>query len=164
MGLLDSVIGALAGGRGMGQAGTGGLGGLGGLGGRGGLGGGGGGIQAALLTALLGMLANRAGQGGGSGGLGGLIGKFNKGGMGDVMSSWIGRGQNAAISGDQLSSVLGADTIDQFAAQAGVSHEEAADQLSQMLPEVVDRLTPDGNPPAGDFGDVGDILAQLSRR
>jgi uncharacterized protein YidB (DUF937 family) len=87
--------------------------------------------------------------------------------MGDVIGSWVGHGQNAPISGDQLSNVLGSDTIANIAAQLGLSHGEAAGQLSQMLPQVVDRLTPHGQAPEGGLGgiaDIGDALAQLSRR
>ena len=80
MGLLDSVIGAVAGG----------------IGGQGR-----GDSQGALLNAVIGMLANGQGQGGAGGGLGDLIGKFTQGGMGDVIGSWVGHGQNAPISGDR---------------------------------------------------------------
>ena len=159
MGLLDSMIGALAGGQGGAQQGGGGLGGLGGL-----LGGGGGG-QGAVLSAVIAMLANgQHAQGGGVGGLGDLIGRFTQGGMGDVIGSWMGGGQNAPISGSQLSNVLGPDAIGQIAAQLGLSHADAADQISQVLPEAVDRLTPNGEAPSAGLGDIGSILAQLSKR
>jgi uncharacterized protein YidB (DUF937 family) len=147
MGLLDSVIGAMAGGQGES-----------------------GGTQGALLNAVIGMLANGAGQGGGGGGggslggLGGLIGKFTQAGMGDVVGSWVGHGENAPISGDQLSSVLGSDTIGNLAEQLGLSHGDVAGQLSQMLPQVIDRLTPHGQAPAGGLGGIGDILSQLTRQ
>ena len=153
MGLLDSVLGALAGSQGGGAGVQ-----------------GGGGTQAAMLNAVIAMLANSqgAGQGAGNaaglGGLGDLIGKFTQGGMGDIIGSWVGHGQNAPISGDQLSSVLGSDTIGQLAAQLGLSHGETASQLSQMLPQVVDRLTPHGQAPEGGLGGIGDILAQFSQR
>ncbi len=145
MGLLDSVIGAVAGG----------------LGGQGN-----GGGQGALLNEVIAMLANGQGQGGaagGLGGLGGLIGKFTQSGMGDVIGSWVGHGQNAPISGDQLSNVLGSDMISELAAKLGLSHEEAAGQLSQVLPQVVDRLTPQGHAPAGGLGGMDDLMAQLSQ-
>ena len=142
MGLLDSVIGAVAGG--MGGQGR-------------------GGAQGALLNAVIAMLANGQGRGGAGGGLGDLIGRFTRGGMGDVIGSWIGPGQNAPISGDQLSNVLGTDTISDLAAQLGVSNDEAAGQLSQVLPEVVDRLTPQGHVPADGLGGMDDLLAQLSQ-
>ena len=146
MGLLDSVIGAVAGGMG-GARGAGGS----------------GGAEGALLNAVIGMLANGQGQGGAGGGLGDLIGKFTQGGMGDVIGSWVGHGQNAPISGDQLSNVLGSDMISELAAKLGLSHDEAAGQLSQVLPQVVDRLTPQGHAPAGGLGGMDDLLAQLSQ-
>ena len=154
MGLLDSMIGALAGGQGGGQQQGGGLGGL--LGG---------GTQAAVLSAVIGMLANgQHAQGGGIGGLGDLIGRFTQGGMGDVIGSWVGKGQNAPISGDQLSSVLGSDAIGKIAAQLGLSPAEAADQVAQVLPEAVDRLTPNGQAPDSGLGDFDSLLAQLTKR
>ena len=144
MGLLDTVIGALGGG---GQAGGGG--------------------QSALLNIVMGMLANRSGgQQGGvglGGGLGDLMAKFQQGGMGDVMSSWIGSGQNMPISGDQLSNVLGPDMLGKIASQLGISHGEAAGQLSQVLPQVVDKLTPNGQVPEGGLGDIGAILGRFGQ-
>ena len=119
-----------------------------------------------LLSTVIAMLAEgQHAQGAGVGGLGDLIGRFTQGGMGDVIGSWIGNGQNAPISGDQLSNVLGSDAIGKIAAQLGLSHGEASGQLAQMLPEVISRLTPNGQAPAGGLGgDVGAILGQLMRR
>ncbi|HWH84250.1 MAG TPA: YidB family protein [Burkholderiaceae bacterium] len=118
-----------------------------------------------LLSTVIAMLANgQHAQGAGVGGLGDLIGRFTQGGLGDVIGSWIGRGQNLPISADQLSQVLGSDAISQIAAQLGVSHGEAAQQLSQVLPEAVDRLTPQGQAPSGGLGDMSDLLAQLKPR
>ena len=117
-----------------------------------------------LLSTVIAMLANgQQSQGAGVGGLGDLIGRFTRGGMGDVIGSWIGHGQNAPISGDQLSNVLGSDAIGKIAAQLGLSHGETAGQLSQMLPEVISRLTPHGEAPSGGLGDdMGALLGQLT--
>ena len=118
-----------------------------------------------LLSTVIAMLANgQHAQGAGVGGLGDLIGRFTQGGLGDVIGSWIGRGQNLPISADQISQVLGSDAISQIAAQLGVTHGEAAQQLSQVLPEAVDRLTPQGQAPSGGLGDMSDLLAQLKPR
>ena len=141
MGLLDSVLGMVTGGQG------------------------GGGGNAALINVVVGMLANSAqGGSGGGGGLGDLIGKFQQAGMGDVVGSWIGSGQNVPISGDQLHNVLGSDTISSIAQQLGLSHGDAAGQLAQMLPQVLDKLTPSGQAPAGGLGDIGSLLKQLTQR
>ncbi len=137
MGLLDSVVGMLGGGQ---Q---------------------GGGGNAALLNAIVRMLANN-GQGGG--GLGAILGKAQQSGMGDVVSSWIGSGQNMPISADQLNNVLGSDMVANLARQLGLSHGDASSQLSQMLPEVVDRLTPQGQMPQGGLGNVSDLLGMLMKR
>ncbi len=165
MGLLDSILGAALNQGGGQSQGGGGLGGV--LGSM--LGGGqGGGGQAALLNIVLGMLANKGGGGaagaGGMGGLGDLLSKFQQGGMGDVASSWVGKGDNMPISGDQLQSVLGSDMIASIAAQLGMSHGDTASQLSQLLPEVVDRVTPQGQVPDNGFGDISDLLGQLRPR
>jgi uncharacterized protein YidB (DUF937 family) len=161
MGLLDSVIGAVAGNALGGGSQAGGMGGmLGSL-----LGGGGGGGQSALLNIVLGMVANQAGGNhGAGGGLGDLMGKFQQGGLGDVAASWVGSGQNMPVSADQLSNVFGSDMLGQIASQLGVSHGEAAGQLSQMLPEVINHLTPHGQAPAGGLGDIGSILAQFGQK
>jgi uncharacterized protein YidB (DUF937 family) len=161
MGLLDSILGAALN-QGGGQNQGGGLGGvLGSMLGGGGQGGG----QAALLNIVLGMLANR---GGGSetglGGLSDLLGKFQQGGLGDVASSWVGKGENLPISADQLQSVLGSDMVASIAAQLGMSQGDTASQLSQLLPEVVDRVTPDGQVPDGGLGDIGSLLTQFTQR
>jgi uncharacterized protein YidB (DUF937 family) len=118
-----------------------------------------------LLSTVIAMLANgQHAQGAGVGGLGDLIGRFTQGGMGDVIGSWIGHGQNAPISGDQITNVLGSDVIGQIASQLGLSHGDAAGQLSQMLPEVINRLTPHGQAPDAGLGGMDDILAQLTKR
>ena len=149
MGLLDSVIGAL----GQAQGG----------------GGGGGGGQADLLGAVIGMLGQGGGAAGGLGGLGGLVEKFTQGGMGDVVNSWVSSGQNLPVSPDQLSQVLGSDTLAGLAKQLGMGHGELGTQLSQLLPQVVDKLTPNGQLPdpgqgAGGLGDLAGMLGGLLRR
>jgi uncharacterized protein YidB (DUF937 family) len=122
-----------------------------------------------MLNAVIGMLANNVGGGagaaGGAGGalagLGGLIGQFQNAGLGHVMDSWIGTGDNHPISGDQLTQVLGSGQIGQIAQQLGISHGDAAGQLSQMLPQIINHLTPSGQAPAGGLGNAGDIMGML---
>jgi uncharacterized protein YidB (DUF937 family) len=155
MGLLDSVLGAALGG-GQQQGGAGGLGNiLGSL-----LGGGGqagGGLNAQLINAAIGMLANGSAQGG----LGGLAAKFQQAGLGDAMNSWVGSGANQPVDADQVTSALGHDTISDIASQLGMSHGDAAGQLSQILPGLIDKLTPNGQAPAGGLGNAGDLIGML---
>lgn len=162
MGLLDSVIGALAGGGTQGAAA-------------------GGGGQGALLGIVLGMLTNRSGGdagaasgmggAGGIGGLGDLLAKFQQAGLGDAAASWVGTGQNQPVSGEQVEGALGSDLLSQIARQIGLPQGETAGALSQMLPQVVDRLTPNGQVPEGGvdasalpgFEGLGDLLGRFSK-
>jgi uncharacterized protein YidB (DUF937 family) len=110
------------------------------------------------VAAVIGqLLANDGSQGG----LGGLVEKFNQAGMGDVIGSWIGKGENLPISGDQLGKVLGSDALSQIAGQLGVDPAQASGQLSDLLPGLIDKLTPHGNAPANGLGNSGDLLGML---
>ena len=83
-----------------------------------------------------------------AGGLGGLLNQFQQSGLGDVMKSWIGTGPNQSISPNQLGSVLGPNIIKVLAQKTGMSEQELTAQLSQILPGVVDKLTPNGRLPS----------------
>jgi len=87
------------------------------------------------------------GTGGLLGGLGGLLEKLQNGGLGNAINSWIGSGQNQPVSPGQLGSALGPDIIKMLAQRSGLSEEEITKQLSQILPGVVDKLTPHGRLP-----------------
>ena len=83
------------------------------------------------------------------GGISGLIQSFQSNGMGSIVSSWIGTGQNLPVSGDQVESALGSDKIANLAAKAGISPDQAKSALSQLLPQMVDKLSPNGQLPQG---------------
>ncbi len=158
MGLLDAVLGSVLGGQQ--QQGGGALGGL--LGSL--LGGGaqGGGAAQSPIAAILASLLANNGQ---AGGLGGLTDAFQKNGMGDVIGSWVGSGQNSPISADALGKVLGPDILSKLGGQAGgVSQGDLLSQLSQILPGVIDKMTPQGQAPQGGFGDMASILAQFGKQ
>ena len=147
MGLLDSVLGALGGAQGPGGAQ-----------------GSGGAASGDALQAVIAMLAQ---SGSGGGGLDGLVRQFEQGGLGELVASWIGTGRNLPVSPEQLSGVLGEERLRQFAPLLGVSQGDAALQLSNVLPQVVDRLTPDGRLPdtASDgLGDIGSVLDRFTPR
>lgn len=147
MGLLDSVLGAVMGGGQQQAAGGGGLASIIGM------------VASnpQMLQVVTGMLSND----GAHGGLGGLVGKFQQAGMGDAVNSWIGNGQNQAISGDQLTQVLGSGAIGDIASKLGMSHGDAAGSLAQMLPGLINHLTPNGQAPAGGLGNSGDLMGML---
>ena len=169
MGILDDLLGGLAG-QGMGgranpQATR--------------AGGGAGMSQVlmALMPIVLGMLANRGARGGsltqsnfapGSGGIGDLLGQVlggaggTGGGLGGLLEqlqrtgfreqadSWVSPGANSPISPDAMSQIFGKDGLEAIARQAGLSPDEASHGLSELLPEVVDRMTPNGQVPDPD--------------
>lgn len=115
----------------------------------------------ALIPVLAPVLMNMLSNNGAHGGLGGLAEKFNQAGMGDVMSSWIGKGENQPISGDQLTNVFGNDAMGQIASQLGMNHGDAAGALSHILPGLIDQLTPHGQVPTGGVGGTGDLMGML---
>jgi uncharacterized protein YidB (DUF937 family) len=87
------------------------------------------------------------GAGGLLGGLGGLLNRLQQGGLGDETKSWVGSGQNQPVSPGQLGSALGPNIIKTLAQQSGISEDELTKQLSQVLPGIVDKLTPNGRLP-----------------
>lgn len=148
MGLLDEVIGAALGARGQpsqGQMSQGRPGGQ---------------DQfsqiAAALTALLAPrpAPQSAGQAGasatqaGPSGLDALVNQFRQSGLEDVINSWIGTGQNQAISPNELREALGQQTVNDLSRQAGAPQDDLLAQLSKYLPGVIDRLTPNGQLPS----------------
>jgi uncharacterized protein YidB (DUF937 family) len=87
------------------------------------------------------------GAGGLLAGLGGLLNKLQQGGLGNATDSWVGNGQNQPVPPNQLGSALGPDVIKSLAQRSGLSEDELTQQLSQVLPGVVDKLTPAGRLP-----------------
>jgi uncharacterized protein YidB (DUF937 family) len=120
MGILDSLGGLLGG-----QAKSA----IGGLGGK---------ELSSVVTGLI-------GQGGTQ--LPALLEKFHAGGLGHLAQSWVGKGANLPVSAEQVKSVLGSDAIAGIAAKLGISQDEAASKVAAVLPQVVDKVTPDGAMP-----------------
>jgi uncharacterized protein YidB (DUF937 family) len=81
------------------------------------------------------------------GGISGLIQQFHSNGLGGIVSSWISTGQNLPISGEQIQQVLGSQFVQNFASKMGVSSETASSSISQLLPSLMDKLTPNGQVP-----------------
>jgi uncharacterized protein YidB (DUF937 family) len=78
------------------------------------------------------------------GGLQGVVSEFERNGFGSTVQSWVGTGPNQPISSDAMQRVLGGDLLQQLAAKSGMSVPELTQKLSQVLPQAVDKLTPDG--------------------
>ena len=98
--------------------------------------------QTGLATTLVNQLTS-------GGGLAALVQQFNSGGLGQQMASWIGTGSNLPVSAQQIEQVLGSDRIRQLAAEHGIDTQQVSSQLAQILPVVVDKLTPNGQLPQG---------------
>jgi uncharacterized protein YidB (DUF937 family) len=159
---IEDLLGGLLGGGGSGaSAGSGGglddlLGGVLGGGQRGGSGGKAGGMNmgalvGALAPVVIGMLR--------SGGLQKMVDGFQQKGMGAKADSWVSSGSNEQVSGSEMRVGLGDDDVRQFAQQAGIPEDEAADVLAAVVPRVVDNLTPDGHVPSDD--ELAALLRQL---
>jgi uncharacterized protein YidB (DUF937 family) len=98
-----------------------------------------------------------------NGGVGGVLDKFRQGGFADHADSWQSTGQNMPISGNALQEVLGSGAIGQIAQQLGLSHGEAAGGLAQMLPQLIDKMTPNGQIPDNHNDLVAQALALLTK-
>ncbi|MFD3518299.1 YidB family protein [Streptomyces sp. NPDC058657] len=100
-----------------------------------------------ILGSLLGALGGSGGKEGGGSPLDGLMDMLKKSGLADQAESWVGTGENKPVSGEQVARALPDDALADAAQQAGVSPQEAADQLAASLPQAVDKLTPQGSLP-----------------
>ena len=132
------------------------------------------GLLDGLLGSVLGGVAGQQNQaqGGGqllqmvltmlqqNGGIEGLLAKMQQAGYGGQAQSWIGTGQNQPVPPDALSQIFGQGQLADIARQLGMSREDAAGGLAQALPDVVDRMTPQGRIPE----DTDDLVAQTLAR
>jgi uncharacterized protein YidB (DUF937 family) len=129
-----------------------------------------------LLDNLLGSVLGGGAQGQGplvqvalqliqqNGGLPGIISKFEHGGLGDHVGSWVGTGENLPITGGQLQEILGTGSIGQIAQQLGLSHADASSGLAQVLPQIIDHLTPNGQVSADHADALKQALSVLSKK
>ena len=135
MGMLDGLIGNAIGGM-LGHGGQ---------------------AQSPLLQVALQLLQQ-------NGGVEGLLDKFRQGGYADQAQSWQSTGENLPVSGGALQEVLGSGAIGQIAQQLGMSHGETAGGLAQVLPQLIDQFTPNGEVPDNHEDIVAQALAMLSQK
>ena len=111
-----------------------------------------------MLQAVLGLMNQ-------NGGLSGLLGKFQQGGLGELVQSWVGTGANLPISAEQIQQVLGSGVLGDMASKLGMQPDQVAGALSQSLPQAVDAMTPTGQVPAeADLaGQVQNLIGGLFR-
>ena len=92
-----------------------------------------------LLSAISGLISN-------NGGLSGIISRFTQTGLDQQVQSWVGNGPNMAVTGDHISQVFGSQQVQQVAQQLGVEHSQASNMIASILPSLIDKLTPKGQP------------------
>jgi len=112
-----------------------------------------------MASGLLQMIQNQPG------GLQGLVQSFHDKGLGAVATSWVGSGPNSPISADQIHQVLGSDQVKALAAKCGISPDIASGAIAQILPGIIDKLTPNGQVPAHNnvMEMVGGLLQNLQK-
>lgn len=112
-----------------------------------------GGLDPQMIMGIVALLMNQ------SGGLSGILSKLQQGGLGDAAASWVGTGANQPVSPDALGSALGPDLMGQIAQAFGGNTQQASGTLAQMLPGLIDQLTPQGQVPADNgMGSLGALL------
>ena len=87
--------------------------------------------------------------------LGALVGGLSQNGLGEIVGSWLGTGENESISEDQITELLGSEKVSEFASQLGLSEESAKGALVDALPQVVDQAT------SGEDTIMDEMLAQV---
>ena len=115
------------------------------------------------LGGILGQVLGGAGGGAAmGGGLGGLLQQLQRAGFGAEADSWVSSGQNRPLPPDAMGKVFGRDGLHEIAERTGYSESDVSRGLSQLLPEVVDRVTPSGRVP--DLDSLGASVDDLARR
>jgi len=102
--------------------------------------------QSSVLKTLTGFISQQSGSGGG---LTALIQGFEKNGLGQIITSWVSTGKNLPVNAEQIQKGLGSDVLQQIAAKTGLSPDQVSSHLTEVLPNLVDKLTPTGQVPEG---------------
>ncbi len=97
----------------------------------------GGAVGAEMVTVVNGLIEKH-------GGVQGIVAQLEQQGLGNTVRSWVGTGANQPISADQIHQAFGSDTVKQLAAKVGMTPQDLASKLSQILPQAIDKLTPGG--------------------
>ena len=110
-----------------------------------------------LLGSIIGMINSPE-----TGGLSGLVQKISAGGLGEQVASWVSTGKNLPVSAEQIQSALSSSGLQDIAAKFGINTSDMAGHLSNLLPQLVDKLTPDGKVPEGNVDLAHQALGALS--
>jgi uncharacterized protein YidB (DUF937 family) len=110
-----------------------------------------------MVDIIIGLLTNPQ-----TGGLKGMVESFKGQGMEDIINSWVGTGKNMPISPAEMLKALGSDRLQGFSEKAGISQEELSGSLASLLPEIIDKLTPQGRIP--DRGLLEEELKEMKKK
>jgi uncharacterized protein YidB (DUF937 family) len=97
-----------------------------------------------------------------NGGLEGVLNRFRQGGLGQQADSWVGTGQNMNISTNELQQIFGSSTLRDLASQFGMPEEQANSTMAQVLPELINKLTPQGQVPQNGDDEIAQGLSMLA--
>ncbi|MET0378270.1 MAG: YidB family protein [Spongiibacteraceae bacterium] len=106
--------------------------------------------SADVMGALTGLL-------GSSGGLAGIVQSFEQAGLGNLVQSWVSTGQNLPVTGEQIMQALSGGQFGALASQLNLQNPEVANMIAQMLPQLINQLTPNGTMPQ-----AGDLMGSLT--
>jgi uncharacterized protein YidB (DUF937 family) len=104
-----------------------------------------GGMNLGAIVAVLGPIVAKLLK---NGGLSKMMQGARASGLSAEADSWVGTGENAPVSGQDVRAVVGEDTVQELAQGAGISEDEAAQVLAHVVPQVVNGVTPNGQVPA----------------
>ncbi len=96
-----------------------------------------------------------------NGGLEGVIEKFKAGGLTEQAASWVSKGENLPISAEQITQVLGSSTVTEIAAKFGMDTSDISNKIAEYLPQVIDKMTPDGEVNANSGNLLSAVLGML---
>lgn len=114
-----------------------------------------------VMKAAASLLNPEDGSVGGNTGLREIVDQLSSGGLGEQVSSWLSTGANKSVGADQISAALNSDTLKQFASMAGIDFGKAGAALAEVLPGMIDQLSPEGKAPSGDT--LSSLLGALTQ-
>ncbi len=97
-----------------------------------------GGIVGAGMVSVVNNIIDR------HGGLQGVVNEFERNGLGPTVKSWVSTGPNQPISPEDVHRVLGPELLQQLSQKSGISIQDLSRKLAEVLPQAVDKMTPDG--------------------
>ncbi len=96
-----------------------------------------------------------------NGGLEGVLEKFKQGGLAEQAASWVGKGENLPVSAEQITQVLGSGTVADIAAKLGMDPTDISNKIAEYLPQVIDKMTPNGEVDANSGNLMSAVLGLL---